>query len=579
MGNPHFSSGNLTDRWIEFGKKASFLFWNRIMDNDSQEEKDMKVLQLKNIRMSFAGDEVLKDVSMGIEAGEKIGLIGDNGAGKSTLLKIITGATIPESGEVIVGKNIEIGYLKQLDGLNPEKTIIEEMDGVFEEAVRIEKQLRQLEEQMAVPEILTDEKKLEKIMNSYAKKQEYFSLKGGYEKDYRIENVLNGMGFGNIPKNLRISKLSGGQKTRLAMAKILLEKPDILLLDEPTNHLDMDSLEWFENYMLKYDGTVIVVSHDRHLLDSVAGAIYEIERGVCRRYEGNYSDYVMRKSFNHANHEKKYKEQQKQIVKMQTFIDKNMARASTSKMAKSRQKALNRMEKIEKPPKDLKKVNMKFEYARKSYMEVLKVKNALISVYAENAKIDLISKLSFKIMRNDKIAIIGPNGSGKTTLLRTLIGENKLSEGSIEYGTDVEIGYYDQEHGNLTGENTVFEEMRNDFPEKDDTQIRTALGKFLFTEDDVQKRICDLSGGEKARVAMSKMMLRKVNFMILDEPTNHLDLKSKEMLEKALMKYDGTILFVSHDRYFIEKVAGKIMSINCHGEVAFHDMYGRAANG
>ncbi|MCM1989571.1 ABC-F family ATP-binding cassette domain-containing protein [Oceanirhabdus seepicola] len=531
------------------------------------------ILQLKNVGISFDGETILSNINLKVEKKEKIGLIGVNGAGKSTILKIISGNISHEDGEVVVEKGIKVGYLKQDSGLNLENSIKEEMLEVFKDLLNVEKQLRKFEEDMAKPEIYNDPCKLEKLMMLYSKKMDYFNLHGGYEIETKINYVLNGMGFRDFPKDMEISKLSGGQKTKLALAKILLQEPDILLLDEPTNHLDFEALAWLENHIKNYKGAVLVVSHDRYFLDSLVDTIYEIERGSSKRYTGNYSKYVELKDKSEELYEKEYEEQQEKIKKLQTFIDKNIVRATSSKAAKSKRNALNRIERIDKPLKDLKRVNMKFEVNLKSHKDVLGLREATISVGSKDNRIDLIKNLNIKLTRGDKVALIGPNGIGKSTLLKTLIGDNALEKGLLNWGRNVQIGYYDQEHERLTESNTIYEEMRNEFPEIKETEVRRILGNFLFSKEDVFKKNGDLSGGEKARVALSKLMLKKANLLILDEPTNHLDLYSKEILEKALSKYDGTIIFVSHDRYFINKVANRVMLLNENGVRNFQGNY------
>ncbi len=531
------------------------------------------ILQLNNVGISFDGEALFSNINIKVEDKEKIGLIGVNGAGKSTVLKIISGELPHEDGEVIVAKGTKVGYLKQDSGLNLENSIKEEILEVFKDLLNIEKQLRKFEEDMAKPEVYNDPSKLESIMTLYSKKMEYFNTHGGYDIETKINYVLNGMGFRDFPEDMEISKLSGGQKTKLALAKILLQEPEILLLDEPTNHLDFEALSWLENHIKNYKGAVLVVSHDRYFLDSLVDTIYEIERGSSKRYTGNYSKYVQLKAKAEELYEKEYEEQQEKIKKLQTFIDKNIVRATSSKAAKSKRNALNRIERIDKPLKDLKRANMKFEPNIKSNKDVLELREASISVGPKENRIDLIKGLNIKLTRNDKVALIGANGIGKSTLLKTLIGDNALEKGLLNWGRNVQVGYYDQEHERLQESNTIYEEMRDEFPNINETEMRRVLGNFLFSKDDVFKKIIDLSGGEKARVALSKLMLKKANLLILDEPTNHLDLYSKEILEKALSKYEGTIIFVSHDRYFINKVANRVMLLSENGVINFDGNY------
>lgn len=531
------------------------------------------ILQLNDIGISFGGETLLTKINIKIEKTEKIGLIGVNGAGKSTILRIISGELLPETGQIFLKKNTTIGYLKQDSGLNINNSINEEMLEVFRPLLNIKEQLEKLELEMSKEEVYSNADKLENIMKSYSSKLEYFNTHEGYQINSKINYVLNGMGFKDFDFNMKIKNLSGGQKTKLALAKLLLEKPDILLLDEPTNHLDFKTMSWLENHIKNYKGAVLVVSHDRYLLDFLVNSIYEVERGHIKKYTGNYTDFVNKKAKARLLYEKKYIEQQAQINKLQTFIDKHIVRATSSKAAKNKRHALNRIDRIEKPDKDLKKVNINFNINKKSHKYVLNIKDAVISVGKPNNRIDLIQNLNLNILRGDKIAFIGENGTGKSTLLKTLIGNNILDKGSFTWGKEVQIGYFAQEHEKLNKINTIYTEIRSDFPKLTDTEIRTKLGNFLFTKDDVFKTIKDLSGGEKARVALTKLMLKKSNFLILDEPTNHLDLNSKEILEKALIKFEGTILFVSHDRYFINKLANRVILLDKNEVRSFDGNY------
>lgn len=523
------------------------------------------LVQLNNVGKSFNGEILISNINLKVEESEKIGLIGVNGAGKSTLLKMIYGDLSHDEGEIIKSRGKTFAYLKQDSGLNLENSIKEEMLSVFNELLNTEKELRQLEKLMSSQEIIGDNEKLEKIMRKYSSKTDYFVMQGGYEIEAKINTILNGIGFKNFDLNIEVSKLSGGQKTKLSLAKILLNEPDLLMLDEPTNHLDLEALNWLEGYLKSYKGAVLIVSHDRYFLDSTVSVIYEIERGKSKRYTGNYSKYVSLKAEEKELHMKSYIRQQEEIKRLQTFVDKNIVRATSSKAAKNKRKAIERMEKIDVPLGDLKKVNMNFEIKNKSYKEVLQLKEGILSVgEGENKKI-LIEDLSFDLTRGDRVALIGPNGVGKTSLLKALIGDLQLEHGSINWGKDIHIGYYDQEHEKLNPNNTVLEEVWDDFPTMKGSKIRGVLGRFLFSGEDVFKKIGDLSGGEKSRVALSKLMLIEANLLLLDEPTNHLDLQSKEVLESALKDYEGTILFISHDRYFINKIGNKVMELTKEG--------------
>lgn len=523
------------------------------------------LVQLNNVGKSFNGEILISNINLKVEESEKIGLIGVNGAGKSTLLKMIYGDLSQDEGEIIKSRGKTFAYLKQDSGLNLENSIKEEMLSVFNELLNIERELRQLEKLMSSQEIIEDYEKLEKIMKKYSSKTDYFVMQGGYEIEAKINTILNGIGFKNFDLNIKVSKLSGGQKTKLSLAKILLNEPDLLMLDEPTNHLDLEALNWLEGYLKSYKGAVLIVSHDRYFLDSTVSVIYEIERGKSKRYTGNYSKYVSLKAEEKELHIKNYERQQEEIKRLQTFVDKNIVRATSAKAAKSKRKAIERMEKIDVPLGDLKKVNMNFEIKSKSYKEVLQFKEGIVSVgEGENKKI-LTEDLNFDLTRGDRVALIGPNGVGKTSLLKVLIGDLQLEHGSINWGKDVQIGYYDQEHEKLNPNNTILEEVWDDFPTMKESKIRGVLGRFLFSGEDIFKKIGDLSGGEKSRVALSKLMLIEANLLLLDEPTNHLDLQSKEVLESALKDYEGTILFISHDRYFINKIGNKVMELTKEG--------------
>ncbi len=523
------------------------------------------LVQLNNVGKSFNGEILISNINLKVEEAEKIGLIGVNGAGKSTLLKMIYGDLSQDEGEIIKSRGKNFAYLKQDSGLNLENSIKEEMLSVFNELLNVEKELRELEKLMSSQEVIEDYEKLEKIMKKYSSKTDYFVMQGGYEIEAKINTILNGIGFKDFDLNIKVSKLSGGQKTKLSLAKILLNEPDLLMLDEPTNHLDLEALNWLEGYLKSYKGAVLIVSHDRYFLDSTVSVIYEIERGKSKRYTGNYSKYVSLKAEEKELHIKNYERQQEEIERLQTFVDKNIVRATSAKAAKSKRKAIERMEKIDVPIGELKKVNMNFEIKSKSYKEVLQLKEGILSVGKGDNKKILTEDLNFDLTRGDRVALIGPNGVGKTSLLKVLIGDLQLEHGSINWGKDIHIGYYDQEHEKLNPNNTILEEVWDKFPTMKESKIRGVLGRFLFSGEDVFKKIGDLSGGEKSRVALSKLMLIEANLLLLDEPTNHLDLQSKEVLESALKDYEGTILFISHDRYFINKIGNKVMELTKEG--------------
>lgn len=531
------------------------------------------ILQLNGISKSYLGDSILSNITMKIEHGDKIGLIGVNGAGKSTLLKIIAGDLPYDNGEIYIGKGIKIGYLRQDSGLKLDNTIWTEMLEALPDLLEVDKELRELEKKMSEPTFIENPKKIEKIMDRYAKQSEWFMQHGGYEMEAEINSILQGMGFGSISKNTPIHQLSGGQKTRLALAKILLEQPDLLMLDEPTNHLDLTTLNWLEVYLRSYQGSILVISHDRYFLDALVNGIYEIERTEVRKYVGNYSEYVDSKEKARNLLEKKYVLQQQKISKMEDYIQRNITMATSSKSAKNKRKQLERIERIEKPKKDLKHTQMAFSTENNSHKEVLKVRELSISFTVEYEEQPLLKNISFQLFRGDKVALIGPNGVGKSTLIKMLLKEISPDSGVIAWGNGVTIGYYDQEQSNLHPNNTILHEVWSMFPHIEEARVRTVLGKFLFTGEDVFKKISTLSGGERARVALSKLVLQKANVLIMDEPTNHLDLYSKEVLEQALLNFEGTLFFISHDRYFLNKLAHKMVELSPTGTSIFNGNY------
>ncbi|MEK5173907.1 ABC-F family ATP-binding cassette domain-containing protein [Heyndrickxia sp. FSL W8-0496] len=529
------------------------------------------LLQLNGIDKYYSGEQILSNISMKIEAGEKIGLVGVNGAGKSTLLKIIAGEIPYDKGEIHIKKETKIGYLRQDSGLRDKLTIWNEMMSVFDHLLQVEKELRELEGMMANPAIMTDSNEYEKTMNRYANKSDWFMQNDGYEKEAKIHRILNGMGFSDISTSTQINTLSGGQKTRLALAKILLQQPDLLILDEPTNHLDLQTLTWLENYLHSYVGTILIVSHDRYFLDSLVTSIYEIERTEARRYVGNYSKYVESKEKDQEILSKKYVKQQEDIEKMENYIQRNIVRATSSKSAKNKRKQLERIKRVDKPLGDLKKTKLSFPIEKKSHKEVIDVKDLSLFADKENSY-SLIKNITFQMQSGDKVALIGPNGIGKSTLIKKLVNDTHTSE-EIKWGNEVKIGYYDQEQATLNSRESILQEVWTNFPHEEEAKIRTILGNFLFNGEDVFKKISALSGGEKARVALTKLMLEKANVLLLDEPTNHLDLFTKEILETALLNYEGTIFFISHDRYFINKLATRILELHPTGVTNYNGNY------
>ncbi|TDF96185.1 ABC-F family ATP-binding cassette domain-containing protein [Paenibacillus piri] len=516
------------------------------------------LLQVSGISKSYGINTVLSNITLQIEPRERIGLVGVNGAGKSTLLQIIAGEMSYDSGDIFKAKETKIGYLKQNSGLISDRSMWEEMRSVFAHLDEAERELRKLESMMADTTIMADEKLTEDTMKKYASLQEWFKDQGGYEAEARIRGILHGMGFGDFAPETLVNTLSGGQKTRLAMAKMLLQAPDLLLLDEPTNHLDIPTLTWLEGYLRSYSGAILVVSHDRYFLDALVDGIYEIERHTSKRYTGNYTKFVETKQAEYEIQLKAFEKQQGEIAKMEDFVQRNIARASTTKRAQSRRKALDKIDRLDKPLGDLKRAHFTFEVEQMTGKEVLQIDNVAMSYEGRDP---LIRNVTFQLQRGDTAALIGPNGIGKSTLLKALVGQQQPDRGSIQWGANVRIGYYDQEQTGLGERNTVLEEVWNAFPHIEEARIRTVLGSFLFSGEDVFKKIAALSGGERARVSLAKLMLEKANVLILDEPTNHLDLYSKEVLESALMDYEGTLLFISHDRYFLNKMAESMLEL------------------
>ncbi|TCS79570.1 ABC-F family ATP-binding cassette domain-containing protein [Tepidibacillus fermentans] len=521
----------------------------------------MILLQTKKISKSFIIDPILSNIDLQIHYQERVGLVGVNGAGKSTLLKIIAGELTPDSGEIQVAKGSTIGYLSQDSGLESNKTIWEEMRSVFSNLIEQEKVLRQMEQKMATLSE-TDPEQYEHLMNDYAKISQDFQEKGGYSYEAKIRGVLHGLGFQQYDyKTTLISTLSGGQKTRLALARLLLTSPDLLVLDEPTNYLDMETLTWLEAYLKAYPGAILLVSHDRYFLDRLVTVIYEIERTKVTRYVGNYSAYIEQKAAEIEQKLKQYEKQQEEIAKLEDFIQRNIARASTTRRAQSRRKALEKMERIDRPITTQRKSYFTFDIEKQSGHVVLLVDNIRMQFEQQL----LFRNVSFQIHRQDRVALIGPNGVGKSTLFKIILNQLKPISGSIKYGSNVAIGYYAQEQDDLTPEKSVLDEIWDQYPEMNEVEVRTLLGNFLFTGDDVFKKIKDLSGGEKARVALAKLMLKKANFLLLDEPTNHLDIISREVLENALVDYPGTILMISHDRYFLNRITTMTLELSQDG--------------
>ncbi|MBT2690931.1 ABC-F family ATP-binding cassette domain-containing protein [Bacillus sp. ISL-47] len=524
----------------------------------------MILLQVNQLSKNFAADPILTNIKLEVQTRDRIALVGRNGAGKSTLLKIIAGHMAYDSGDIIKPKEVTIGYLAQNTGLESDLSIWDEMLTVFEHLQKQEKQLRRLEEQMSDPEAMNNSDAYDRILKEYDKLQVEFKENGGYQYEADIRSILHGLNFNSFGYNTKISTLSGGQRTRLALGKLLLTKPDILILDEPTNHLDIETLSWLEQYLQSYDGAILIVSHDRYFLDKVVSQVYEISRHQIRKYPGNYSSYLDQKAENFEREMKQFEKQQEEISKLQDFIQRNLARASTTKRAQSRRKQLAKMEVMDRPLGDEKSASFGFDIERQSGNEVLNIKSLAVG-YEDKVS----ENISFRLARGDSIALVGPNGIGKSTLLKTIVKKISALSGDIQYGSNVTIGYYDQEQAELTSNKRVLNELWDEYPLKPEKEIRTILGNFLFSGDDVLKTVSTLSGGEKARLALAKLMMQKANFLILDEPTNHLDLDSKEILENALIDYPGTILFVSHDRYFINRITTKVIELSSSGATEY----------
>lgn len=525
------------------------------------------ILSLENVSKIYNGNTVLDNVALTIEDNGRIGLVGVNGCGKSTLLRIITGEEEPETqpepnvARVAVTKSASIGFLAQNTGLDRSSTIIEEMTSVFSWLLKIGDELRELEKTMASPEAHSDEKKFAEISEEYARKTAIFESNDGYLINVKINKVLNGMGFGTETYDRVISTLSGGEKTRLALSKLLLENPNLLILDEPTNHLDFNTIMWLEDYLKDYKGALLIVSHDRCFLDKLTTSTCEIERGRLKRYKGNYSAFTKLKEADVIRQMKEYEAQQEEIAKLQDFIDRNLVRATTSNMAKSRIKKLEAMELIEKPVTNTKSAKIKFEYDIAPPIDVLTVKNIDVSVGSGYDRKTLVDNLSFDVKRGEKLGIIGSNGIGKSTLLKIIQHILPCSHGSVEWTKNIKISYFDQENSQLDFNKTVMEEVHSRYRTMSDLEIRSILGSVRMVGENVFKPISVISGGERAKLCFAIMMLERGNVLILDEPTNHLDIDTKEVLEKALCDYDGTIIFVSHDRYLLNILATRILEI------------------
>ncbi|MCP9282283.1 ABC-F family ATP-binding cassette domain-containing protein [Bacillus wiedmannii] len=521
----------------------------------------MILLQVNALTKLYGAETILANIKLEVQTKDRIALVGRNGAGKSTLLKIIAGELSHDGGEIIKPKDVSIGYLAQNTGLETSLTIWDEMLTVFTHLQQMETKLRRLEQEMGKEENFSNEATYERLLADYDQLQLDYKDQGGYQYEADIRSILSGLGFPVETHQTTISTLNGGQKTRLALGKLLLTKPDLLILDEPTNHLDIETLTWLEQYLQGYPGAILIVSHDRYFLDKLVTQVYEISNKESRRFVGNYSKYLDLKSALYEQDMKRYEKQQDEIAKLEDFVQKNIARASTTKRAQSRRKQLDRMELLTRPLGDSKSASFHFDIEKQSGNDVLQVKDATIG-YDDDP---IIEHVTMRLTRGDSVALVGPNGIGKSTLLKSLVNKLPLLNGDVSFGSNVSVGYYDQEQANLTSSKRVLNELWDEYPLQPEKEIRTILGNFLFTGDDVLKPVSSLSGGQKARLALAKLMMQKSNLLILDEPTNHLDLNSKEILENALIDYPGTLLFVSHDRYFINRVTTTVVELSTEG--------------
>lgn len=525
----------------------------------------MIILQANKIERSFAGEVLFDNINLQVDERDRIALVGKNGAGKSTLLKILVGEEEPTSGEINKKKDISLSYLAQDSRFESENTIYNEMLHVFDDLRRAETQLRQMELEMGEK----SGEDLDKLMADYDRLSENFRQAGGFTYEADIRAILNGFKFDESMWQMKIAELSGGQNTRLALAKMLLEKPKLLVLDEPTNHLDIETIAWLESYLVNYSGALIIVSHDRYFLDKVATVTLDLTKHSLDRYVGNYSRFVELKEQKLATEAKNYEKQQKEIAALEDFVNRNLVRASTTKRAQSRRKQLEKMERLDKPEAGKKSANMTFQSEKTSGNIVLTVENAAIGYDGEI----LSEPINLDLRKMNAVAIVGPNGIGKSTFIKSIVDQIPFIKGEKRFGANVEVGYYDQTQSKLTPSNTVLDELWNDFKLTPEVEIRNRLGAFLFSGDDVKKSVGMLSGGEKARLLLAKLSMENNNFLILDEPTNHLDIDSKEVLENALIDFDGTLLFVSHDRYFINRVATHVLELSESGSTLYLGYY------
>lgn len=528
----------------------------------------MILLQLNDLTKSFDGEDIFNNVDFEVKTGERIGIVGRNGAGKSTLMKIIAGVEDYDSGHISKSKNLKLGYLTQQMTLNTDQTVFEEMSKPFEAMKNLEQEMKLETDWLAQHADEYDTETYKSHIDRYEALSNQFEQQDGYQYESKIKTVLHGLNFSEADFDRPINDFSGGQKTRLSLAQMLLSEPDLLLLDEPTNHLDMETTQWLESYLNYFKGAIIIISHDRYFLDKIVTQIYDVALGDVQHYVGNYAQFIDQRDKYYEKRMQEYENQQAEIKRLETFVDKNIARASTTGMAKSRRKMLEKIERINKPMIDAKSANIQFEFDRNTGNDVFHIKNLEIG-YAS----PITKGITFEVTKGDHIAIIGPNGIGKSTLIKTIANIQNPLNGTITTGANLKIGYYDQKQAEFKSNKTILDYLWDQYPTMNEKDIRAVLGRFLFVQEDVKKIINDLSGGEKARLQLALLMLERNNVLILDEPTNHLDIDSKEMLEQALANFKGTILFVSHDRYFINELANKVYDLDSDGGTMYLGNY------
>ncbi|CEF18301.1 ribosomal protection-like ABC-F family protein [Staphylococcus xylosus] len=528
----------------------------------------MILLQLNDLKKSFDGEDIFNNVDFEVKTGERIGIVGRNGAGKSTLMKIIAGVEDYDSGHISKSKNLKLGYLTQQMTLNTDQTVFEEMSKPFEAMKKLEQEMKLETDWLAQHADEYDSETYKTHIDRYESLSNQFEQQDGYQYESKIKTVLHGLNFSEADFDRPINDFSGGQKTRLSLAQMLLSEPDLLLLDEPTNHLDMETTQWLESYLNYFKGAIVIISHDRYFLDKIVTQIYDVALGDVQHYVGNYAQFIDQRDKYYEKRMQEYENQQAQIKRLETFVDKNIARASTTGMAKSRRKMLEKIERINKPMIDAKSANIQFEFDRNTGNDVFHIKNLEIGYDSP-----ITTGITFEVTKGDHIAIIGPNGIGKSTLIKTIADIQKALNGTITTGANLKIGYYDQKQAEFKSNKTILDYLWDQYPTMNEKDIRAVLGRFLFVQEDVKKIINDLSGGEKARLQLALLMLERNNVLILDEPTNHLDIDSKEMLEQALANFKGTILFVSHDRYFINELANKVYDLDLDGGTMYLGNY------